>query len=332
MRAGSPRDTDLGTAPVAGTLASGRRRGKPLSGGLRAATLSAVTDPTAERAAIFLHAADRSAWSLAALSLTFGGGGSADLRQAAEAIVRVLDLLPIPEPGPSRSVSGQAAATLLQTAALLQGGLDTWAGQTDDALLAQGRASAQGASLFARFAAPGLPGLTDALSRPGARMLDVGTGVAAMAVAYAELWPELTVVGLDVLPRALRLAAQTVARSAVADRVVLREQDVATLDEPPTYSLAWLPAPFVPEPAVRSGIEAISRAVLPGGWVMVGHGKFTGQPVDDAITRFKTIAYGGTALDDDEAGRLLRNAGFGEVRTLPTPPGTPGITVGRRPG
>jgi SAM-dependent methyltransferase len=303
-----------------------------LPGGTVPDTLTAVTDPTGERALTFLHTADRSAWSLAALSLTFGGGGSADLRRAAEAIVGVLDLLPIPEPGLSRSVSGQAAAPLLQTAALLQGGFDTWAGLTDEALLAQGRASAQGAALFARFAAPGLPGLTDALSRPGARMLDVGTGVAAMAVAYAELWPELTVVGLDVLPRALRLAAETVARSAVADRVVLREQDIATLDEPPTYSLAWLPAPFVPETAVRPGIEAISRAVLPGGWVMVGHGRFSGDPLDDAVTRFKTVAYGGTALDDDEAGGLLRAAGFGDVRTLPTPPGTPGITVGRRPG
>jgi hypothetical protein len=290
-----------------------------------------VTDPIAERGATFVHAADQSAWSLAALALTFGGGGSADLRRAAEEIVRVLDLLPIPEPAISRSVSGQAAAPLLQTAALLNGGFDAWAGQTDEALLAQGRASAQGAPLFARFVFPGMPGLTDALSRPGARMLDVGTGVAAMAVAYAQLWPELTVVGLDVLPRALTLAAATVAASDVADRVVVRKQDVATLDEPPTYSLAWLPAPFVPESAVRAGIEAISRALVPGAWVMVGHGKFTGDPLDDAITRFKTIAYGGTPLDDEEAGKLLLGAGLTDVRTVPTPPGAPAITVGRRP-
>jgi predicted O-methyltransferase YrrM len=162
-------------------------------------------------------------------------------------------------------------------------------------------------------------------------MLDVGTGVAAMAVAYAQLWPELTVVGLDVLPRALTLAAATVAASDVADRVVVREQDVATLDEPPTYALAWLPAPFVPEAAVRAGVEAISRALLPGAWLMVAHGKFTGDPLDDAITRFKTVAYGGTSLDDEEAGKLLLGAGLTDVRSVPTPPGVPGLTVGRRP-
>ena len=143
--------------------------------------------------------------------------------------------------------------------------------------------------------------------------------------------PNWTVVGLDVLPRALALAAATVAASDVADRVVVRQQDVATLDEPPTYSLAWLPAPFVPEGALRAGVEAISRALLPGGWVMLGHGKFAGDPLDVAITRFRTVAYGGTALDDDEAAGLLRDAGFGDVRSVPTPPGAPGITVGRRP-
>jgi hypothetical protein len=64
---------------------------------------------------------------------------------------------------------------------------------------------------------------------------------------------------------------------------------------------------------------------------MLGHGKFAGDPLDVAITRFKTLAYGGTALDDEEAGQLLRGAGLVDVRSIPTPPGAPAITVGRRP-
>lgn len=89
-----------------------------------------------------------------------------------------------------------------------------------------------------------------------ARMLDVGTGVAAMAVAYAELFPRLTVVGINVMPRVLALAEQTVAESAVSDRVILREQGVSSLDEPETYDLAWLPAPFLPESALGVGVDA----------------------------------------------------------------------------
>jgi hypothetical protein len=203
-------------------------------------------------------------------------------------------------------------------------------GKSDEALLAQGRASGQGAAAMVRFGLPMLAGLAEALARPGAMMLDVGTGVAAMAVAYAELFPELTVVGLDVLPRVLALGASAVAASRVADRVVLREQDVATLDEEATYALAWLPAPFLPEAALRAGTPRVARAMAPGGWVMLAHGKFADAPVDNAVTRFKTVAYGGTALDDEQAQRLLRDAGLQDVTTPPTPPGAPAITVGRK--
>lgn len=55
--------------------------------------------------------------------------------------------------------------------------------------------------------------------------------VSAQAIAFAEVFGELTVVGIDVLPRALELAAGNIAASSVADRVVVREQDVATLTD-----------------------------------------------------------------------------------------------------
>jgi methylase of polypeptide subunit release factors len=161
-------------------------------------------------------------------------------------------------------------------------------------------------------------------------MLDVGTGVAALAIAYAEMFPALTVVGLDVLPRVLALAEQTVRTSTVADRVILRQQDVRGLEDVDTYALAWLPAPFLPETALRVGAVRVARALIPGGWLMVGHGKFADDPIDNALTRFKTYAYGGTALDDPQAQALLREAGLVEVMTVPTPAGAPGITVGRR--
>ncbi len=52
--------------------------------------------------------------------------------------------------------------------------------------------------------------------------------------------------------------------------------------------------------------------------------------MNDAVGRFKTIAYGGTALDDGEAEQLLKSAGLVDVRVVPTPPGSPAITVGRK--
>ncbi|MGZ4549314.1 MAG: SAM-dependent methyltransferase [Blastococcus sp.] len=284
-----------------------------------------------ECVARLMHAADESAWSAAALVLGLGATGSTELGRAAGEVLRALDVDVQADELDRTGAAAQAAAPLLQTAALLRGDADIWGGQSDEALLAQGRTSAQGAALFGRHVFPALTGLTEALGRPGARMLDVGTGVAALAVAYAELYPELTVVGLDVLPRALTLGAATVAASAVGDRVVLREQDVATLDETAAYTLAWLPAPFVPEQPLRAGVTRISRALVPGGWLVLAHGRFTGDRVADAISRFKTVAFGGTALDDGQAARLLGDAGLVDVRNVPTPPGAPALTAGRRP-
>jgi Methyltransferase domain len=279
-----------------------------------------------------LDAGDRAVWTAAALAVALREDGSEDQRRAALAVLSALGLtLAGDSPELDRAgVAAQAAAPILQGAALLTHDRPLWADQSDGAILAQGRSSAQGTTAFLRMGLPMLSGLADLMAAPDAHMLDVGTGVAALAVAYAELFPALTVVGLDVLPRVLALAEETVAASGVADRVVLRQQDVSALQEVDHYALAWLPAPFVPETALRVGLARVARALVPGGWLTVGHGRFADNPIDDTLTRFKTVAYGGTALDGTQAQALLREAGLVDVMTMPTPPGAPAITVGRR--
>lgn len=126
--------------------------------------------------------------------------------------------------------------------------------------------------MFARSIVPVLEGLGPALDGVGARMLDVGTGVGALAVSWAEQFPALSVVGIDVLPRVLRLAARTLSRSAVSDRVDVREQDVASLAESEVYQLAGVPAPFIPAVALAAGMANVAHALVPGGWVLLAHG------------------------------------------------------------
>jgi SAM-dependent methyltransferase len=279
-----------------------------------------------------LSTGDRAVWATAALALVAGDHGSAELRASAEAVLEALGISWDAGTGPAvdrGGVAAQAAAPLLQTSALLTRG-EVWTDQPDEALIAQGRASAQGAAAFERLGLPFMAGLADALATPGARMLDVGTGVAALAASYAELFPELTVVGIDVLPRVLALAEDLLHTSPVADRVLLREQDVSELTDEAVFALAWLPAPFVPEPALRAGVPRIARALQPGGWLIVGHGKLAGDPLDVALTRFKTVGYGGTPLSDAQAQSLLQEAGLVDVATVPSPEGAPAITVGRR--
>ncbi|MEP6628927.1 MAG: class I SAM-dependent methyltransferase [Lapillicoccus sp.] len=291
-----------------------------------------MTDPAGDDVAAFLHACDQAIWSAAALVSAIHGVPSQEQRAAALAVLTAKGLGSVATLGVEESggLAAQAAAPIHQVAALLRGEGQMWATQSDEALLAQGRASAQGAAVFARLGLQSLAGLPEAFAA-GARMLDVGTGVAAMAVAYAELFPQLTVVGIDVMPRVLRLAEQTVAASSVKDRVIVREQDVSSLDEPDAYALAWVPAPFIPASALSVGVLRVVDSLSPGGWLILGHGKYGGSDMDDAVGRFKTIAYGGTALNDAEAEQMLEAAGLVDVRVVPTPQGSPAITVGRKP-
>jgi hypothetical protein len=75
----------------------------------------------------------------------------------------------------------------------------------------------------------------------------------------------------------------------------------------------------------------MAASLVHGGWFIFPHGKYGEDAHENAINRFKTTAFGGTALDNTEAEALLRAAGLTDVKTLPTPPGAPALTVGRRP-
>src|SRR5579859_2201535 len=296
-----------------------------------------MTTIAAEDLQATVQAWDEAAWSLAAFALAARRIGPPELTAAARQLLAAAGLtLPPDEPPPGlgtpapRQIASQAAATLHQALALAGGGI-SWSAQSEEALLAQGRASVGGARPFAQFMLPTMGDLAGRLASPGARMLDVGTGAAGLAVDWAQVFPQLRVLGIDTLDRALDLACQTIAASDVADRVTVRKQDVADFTDDTGFDLAWLPAPFIPQPVMTGGLLRVAAALRPGGWVMMGHGKFGGTPVQDALTRLKTLAYGGTSLDDAAACELLHRAGLTSVRLAPTPRGVPAITVGRKP-
>jgi Methyltransferase domain len=298
---------------------------------------------TAGEAGILVHRLQQGVWQLAALAVALRDEPARDPEQKRQA-QRVLVELGLmsetsagmaPSAGLAELIGGgrtdlaaELAANILQSAGMLSGAA-AWASQSDEALLAQGRASAQGVASFTRFGLPAMAGLKDLFDGESPRMLDVGVGVASLAVEYCRTFPKLRVVGLDVLPRALELARLTVAEAGLADRIELRYQDVANLEDDQAYALAWLPAPFVPRPAFDAGLPRIAKALVPGGWLMMAHGKVHDDPLENALNQFRATVYGGTTLDD--APGLLRGVGLEQVLTFPTPQGAPAITVGRRP-
>jgi SAM-dependent methyltransferase len=79
------------------------------------------------------------------------------------------------------------------------------------------------ANVLPRFL-PLLEGLAPRLEGAGAAFLDVGTGVARLAIGMARKWHTLRVVGLDVWGPSLALARKNVADAGLQDRIEIREQ------------------------------------------------------------------------------------------------------------
>ena len=280
---------------------------------------------------------DQAAWSLGALARVAGGDGAGEITAAALEFLTaggfsVTRGLTQTRAGAftGQELASHAAGSLHQADALASGGGIDWSAQSDQVLLAQGRASAVGARAFQKLMLPLMGDLGDRLARPGARMLDIGTGVGALAVAFAEHFPQLQVLGIDVLDRSLALARQAITASEVADRVTVRSQDVAEFSDAAGFDLAFLPAPFVARSAIEAGLPRVAAALRPGGWLFLARGKFDGSAAEVALTRLKTLVYGGTPLTEAEAHGLLRRAGLTQVQAVPTPDGAPGMTIGRR--
>jgi SAM-dependent methyltransferase len=207
-----------------------------------------------------------------------------------------------------------------------------WGGLDDEVLLGQGRASAATGRALATKIVPQLAGLAGRLSAAGSRILDVGTGVAALAVALAREFPRAHVTGIDILDRALDLArAETASAADVAGRVSLRHLDVADLAERAAYDLIWLPAPFLAEAALSAGLPRVIDALRPGGWIVAGTNPAPEDALLRAVGRWTAALHDGNAYDTDRMAAALTASGLQEMRRFPTVTGGPVLLAARRP-
>jgi len=303
------------------------------------------TMTTAAEAGTLIRSLQQGVWELAALTVALRDdpARAPEQKRQAEQVLVELGLMSETPTGIApaaglaeliksgfNDIAADSTAHMLQAAGVLSG-VAAWANQPDDALLAQGRTGARAPAAFKLLLVPALEGLQDLLDGESPQMLDVGVGVAAMAVGYCRTFPKLRVVGLDVFPHALELPRRQVDEAGLADRIELRNQDVASLEDDEAYEVAWLPAPFIPRPALDAGLPRLAKALVPGGWLIMAHGQFHEDLLKNAISRFQATVYGGATLNDEEAQALLRGVGLEQVFTIPTPEGAPALTVGRRP-
>jgi SAM-dependent methyltransferase len=192
-----------------------------------------------------------------------------------------------------------------------------WVYTDPGVLQTQGQSSGAVPPLIARVA-PTLDGLDDALARDGARILDIGSGVAALSISCCRVWPAASVVGLDPWAPAMELAAANIAAAGLEDRITLRAVGIEDMTDFDVFDLAWMPAPFLPRSVLDAGVPIVARSLRPGGWLVLGRYAAPREALAEALADLRTVRGGGTPLSEDDAVALLERGGLANVRSVPS--------------
>ena len=230
-----------------------------------------------------------------------------------------------------RPILGEIRVALLHGATLLSrsGAATGW--RFDDAALLQaaGDTSIGFAMALKNGVIPQLDGLA-ARFDAGGHFLDVGVGVAGLAIALASLWPTLHVTGIDPLAASIAIARRNVARAELGERITLREQAGEDLADTAEYDLAWVPSVFIPGSALDAIFSNAGRSLKPGGWLLVALGRSDGDPLQVAYHRLRTVLWGGNPIDEAQTMAMMTRVGFTEARRLAMPPTAPIALVAAR--
>jgi Methyltransferase domain len=195
-----------------------------------------------------------------------------------------------------------------------------------------GAATAGLATRLARAVVPELEDLGTRLASRGAAFLDVGTGVAALAIAMARAWPALAVVGVDPWPHAVALARSNVHAAGLDDRITIREGGAETLTEHGAFDLAWVPTLFVPDGALHAIFARVQRALRRGGWLVLPGLSDHAPPLTRAVAHLRTASWGGCSASAPELARRLAQHGYVAIRVLAAPQGSSSaLVVARKP-
>ncbi len=215
------------------------------------------------------------------------------------------------------------------------GGGVSWAELGDDAREAQ---SAGNRPWFERQLGPALasvPAVHDVLSRPGARILDVGCGMGWSTISLARAYPDARLVGVDVDAPSITAARANARAEGVEERIEFRAADAAELagSEPFDAAFAFeclhdMPRPVEVLSAVRGAVRIDGAVVVmdeavadelaaPADQVdrlMYGYSLFVCLP--DSMSSPPSAATG-TVMRPATLRRYAQQAGFADVEVLP---------------
>jgi predicted O-methyltransferase YrrM len=167
------------------------------------------------------------------------------------------------------------------------------------------------------------------------RMLDVGGGSGAYAIAFAQANPQLRVEVFDQLA-VLAIAERHIREAGLAERVSTRVGDLRTDEFGGGYDLVLISAicHMLGTEENRNLLARAYRALVQGGRVVIQdfllRADKTG-PRSGALFSLNMLVntQGGASYSEEEYTAWLREAGFGEVRRVAMA-GPAGVLVGTR--
>ena len=171
------------------------------------------------------------------------------------------------------------------------------------------------------------------LGSPDARILDVGTGVAGLAIALCTTFPQATVVGLDPWEPALAIGRENVEHAGLGSRITLLPTPIESFEDSEGFDLTWLPAFFIPEALLESAVARIFAVTRAGGALVIGARYGTADdPVAAAVDDLFTVRSGGSLATVEALAAHLDRAGFDDVHEAERTWAVPlRLVVGRRP-
>jgi Methyltransferase domain len=203
-----------------------------------------------------------------------------------------------------------------------------WAYTDPKLLQGPGIASRRFARAIETFAAQ-RPQLAAALAKSGS-LLDVGTGVAGLAIEVARSWPAWRAVGIDRWQPSLSLAQENISAAGMHERVEIRLQGVDQLEDRDAFTLAWLPGQFLSPGIMPAAIERTHRALIDGGWLVIGIFAPMKDTFGEAVHRLKIARDGGHPWSVTEISGLLQDFGFIDIESFSHGPPTL-FVIGQKP-